>query len=247
MAEFVENSKFNKTVEGQETRFENLLQQISLQEFQAFIRSYAAQDLCFKTDVELYFAYKNHQIDIGKRYKELTRKFIDIFSDRGFIHYQDTFGLGNEISNLLQAGQDAFDQKNLQPAFAIASVVMEEIMQVMPACDDSAANISQTIESAIELIGAVAGAAGDEPGLQKQIFSFLKTKIGETLYYDYADYGYDLYDIFQPLAIQLHQADTVLYFLDTYFPPMAGDSGSYRQEYLHLKKIEFLKATGKKG
>ena len=226
--------------------FENLLQNISLQEYQGFIRSHAVRDNNFKTEVELYFAYKDDRIDIGKRYKGLIRKLIRAFSDRGFIYYQDTFALAREIIALLQTSQDYFIQNNFRQAFAVASVVMEEMMKAVANCDDSAANIAQTIDEAIQQIGAIsAGSAGD-PALQEQIFEFLHKKLLDPLYFDYGDFGYNLFDIFAALAMELHQAEVLLGFINAKLAKLAGEYHAYEKEYFLTRKIEVLTALGNK-
>lgn len=70
-----------------ENIFENLLQIISVQEYQAFIRSYAEKHKNFKTEFELHFAAEDHRIDVAKKYEDLVSKIIRKHSDRAFVDY----------------------------------------------------------------------------------------------------------------------------------------------------------------
>jgi hypothetical protein len=224
--------------------FESLLQHISLQEYQVFIRDYALKDEIFKTDFELYFASKDDRIDTGKKYKERTRKLIRIFSDRGFIHYKDTFALASEVGALLQTSQHYFTENSFRQAFVIASVVVEEMMKVMPQCDDSAANISQTIEEAIQLIGGISAAAKDDPVLKEQMLDFLHKKLKDPLYFEYGDFGYNLFAVFMDLALDLHQTEVLLSFINTKLAKLGGGYEAYEKEYFLTRKIEILTALG---
>lgn len=224
--------------------FHNLLQKISLPEYQEFIRRYATRDKDFKTEFELYFAAKDDQIDVGQKYEDLLRKLIRKHSDQGFVDYRATFGLAKEVGKLLANGEDFIRQNNFLGAFTLAGVVLKAMMEVATECDDSNGNIGETVARAIQLLESIAEAAGATRELKEQVFDFLRAELANKIYFDYGDYGYDLFAIFQHLAVELRQADTFLSFIAARLPRLTGQYDDYEKEFFQQQQIEFLIATG---
>lgn len=227
--------------------FENLLQNINLKEYQDFIRQYASKHKDFKTEFELYFAGKDERIDIGKKYRDLIGKLIRKYSDRGFVDYRATFGLSKEVDKILDSGHGLIAKHNFRDAFTLASIVLKEMLEVISQCDDSAGNIGGTLDSTIQLIADIAMADKAAPDLKEQVFTFLKHELGNKDYFEYGDMGYDLFTVFQNLAVQLHKPDELINFIDAQVSKLTGKYDTYRKEYFQKRKIEFLAATGKAG
>ncbi|GEO07055.1 hypothetical protein AAE02nite_47190 [Adhaeribacter aerolatus] len=225
--------------------FEKLLQNISQSEYQEFIRRYAAKDKNFKTEFELYFAEKDDRIDVGRKYEDLMKKLIRKYTDRGFIHYRATYGLAKEADKILAGGEEFIRKNNFRDAFALARVVLKALMEASTNSDDSNGNIGSTIYQAVQLIQNIAGAGQAAPELKESIFIFLKTELDNPVYFNYGDYGYDLFDLFQMLALQLNHPAEFLTFIDTQLRRLTGEYESYQKEYFLKRKIDFLEATGK--
>ncbi|MCJ8165541.1 SWIM zinc finger family protein [Pontibacter sp. E15-1] len=225
--------------------FKNLLQRISLKEYQDFIQQYAARHKDFKTEFELYFADKDERIDVGKKYEELLQKLIRKHSDHGFVDYRATVGLSKEVEKLLGSGHDFISRNNFSDAFALARVVLKEMLEVQMGCDDSAGNIGGTLYEAVELIEAIATSDTAAPALKEQLFSFLKTELSNKEYFDYGDFGYELLSVFENLALQLHKPEEFIGYLDAQSARLTGQYDDYQREFLQKQKIEFLAATGK--
>ena len=81
--------------------------------------------------------------------------------------------------------------------------------------------------------------------IKEQLFYFLQTELNNKLYFDYGDFGYELFDVFEALAIQLNETDAFLHFLDTQIAGLKGEYENYRKERFRTAKIEFLQAIGK--
>lgn len=227
--------------------FENLLQTISTKEYQDFIRQYASKHKDFKTEFELFFAEKDERIDVGKKYEKLIQALIRKYSDRGFVDYRATFGLSKEIDKVLDSGHNFIAKRNFSDAFILAKVVLKAMMEVVSQCDDSAGNIGSTLDDTIQLIEDITIAEQAAPDLKEQIFTFLKGELSGKEYFDYGDMGYELFGVFQNLAIQLHKSDEFIGFIDARLPQLSGRYNDYRKEYFQKQKIEFLAATGKTG
>ncbi len=225
--------------------FENLLQTINAKEFQDFVRSYATKNKNFKTEFELFFAEKDNRIDVEKKYDDLIRKIISKYTERGFIHYRASFGLSKEIDKMLDGGTANAAKNNFKDAFALAKVVLKAMMEAITACDDSNGYLGGTIDNAINLFAAIAEAKTAAIDIKDQVFYFLRIELNDKEYFNYGDFGYNLFSIFQNLAVQLNKPEAFLGFIDTQIPKLIGDFENYRKEYYQKSKIEFLKATGK--
>ena len=138
--------------------FKNLLQTISLNEYQNFISQYAAKNKNFKTEFELYFADKDSRIDVGKNYLDLVEKMIRKHSHRGYIDYRGTAGFSKEVNTILKTGTAYLSKNNFMDAFALAKSVLKPLMQVMMDSDDSNGSIGDTVEEAIGIMENIATA-----------------------------------------------------------------------------------------
>lgn len=236
-----EESKPRKA--AKENIFESLLKSVSIKEYRDFIHSYAAGNRKFKTEFELFFAGKDHRIDVGKKYTELLQKLIRKYTDRGYIDYRASSGLCREVNNLLRTGHAS--QNNPKDAFALAKAVVRPMMEVMEYCDDSNGNIGDCIENAVNLLETIAVSATAAIDLKEQVYGYLQEELNDKIYFDYGDFGYHLFSIFQGLAVQLNKPKIFMDFVDIQIARLTGQYDSYRKEYFQKAKIDFLQQTGK--
>jgi hypothetical protein len=225
--------------------FENLVQTITAKEYRDFIRNYAAKDKEFKTEFELFFADKDNRIDVEKNYTNLIQKLIRKYTDRGFIHYRASFGLSNEVNKLLDTGAVYITKNNFRDALALAKAVLKLMMDAMMDADDSDGNIGDSISNAISLLENIVHAGSAAIDIKEQLLLFLQTELNDKKYFDYGDFGYDLFSVFQDLAIQLHRPDIFFGFIDAQLPKLVGEYDNYHRDYFQKRKIEFLQLTGK--
>ncbi len=118
-------------------------------------------------------------------------------------------------------------------------------MEVITACDDSSGSIGGSIHYIIQLIAIVAEADQAAPALKEKVFVFLQNELSDKLYFNYGDFGYDLFTIYQTLAVSRGKSSDFLDFIDVQTAQLTGPYDSYRREFFLKQKIEFFKATGK--
>jgi len=246
MREEIKKQKLASKKGPKKNQFEDLLTKIDADEYRDFIRNYAAKNKDFKIALELFFADKDDRIDVGEKYTDLIRKLIKKFSERGFVDYRSSSGLSIEISKLINKGSELSRQKNYRDAFAIAKSVLKEMMEALTSCDDSSGSMSGTVFGAIELINEIAGFEDAPVDMKEQLFIFLQTELGNNLYFDYGDFGYNLFSPFESLAIQLNKHQQFLSFIDAKVLTLTGKYDDYPKKFLKTKKISFLEAIGRK-
>ena len=105
--------------------------------------------------------------------------------------------------------------------------------------------ISGTVINAIELIDKI-GRSEDAPiDMKEHIFSFLQTELKNQLYFDYGDFGYDLFLVFESLAVQLNKSEEFLEFIDAALLQSKGEYDGYRVKFFKTERISFLEAMGR--
>jgi hypothetical protein len=235
--------KMKKT--KKEDLFETLLQSVSNNDYQNFIRQFAAKNKGFKTEFELFFADRDSRIDVELKYSGVVQKIIQKSASHGYVDYRASFGLSKEINKLLAVGTGYLAKNNLQDALALAKAVLKPMMSVMENCDDSNGNIGSSVESAIELLEKII--AGDTAGIniKEEVFVFLQKELKNTIYFDYGDFGDHLFALFRKLAVELGHSKAFLGFVDTQIPKLSGKSDDYQREFFQKSKIAFLQQIGK--
>lgn len=224
--------------------FDKLLEKISVEEYRKFIAHYAVRDPDFKTAFEIYFSDKDENPEVEQKYVKLVRRTISKYSDRGYVDYRSSFGLSGEINALLRSGVDLVSKSNFRDGFIIARVTLKELMNAMTCCDDSAGCIGGSLSNTIEIIETVATAGNAAPALKEEIFMFLEKELSERVYFEYGDFGYDLFNIYREIAVNLGKEDAFLVFVERQASRLPADSYSnYEKEFLIKQKIEFFHET----
>jgi hypothetical protein len=184
--------------------FESLLQSLTKNDFQNFVRGYAAKNKNFKTEFELFFADRDGRIDVEKKYAELLKKLLQKNSSRGYIDYRASFVLSKEVNKILTTGLGYAEKDNFRDAFALAKAVLKHMMEAIQNCDDSNGNLGSNIEGAIELMGTITSANAAAVNIKEELFYFLQKELHDKTYFEYGDFGYHLFSLFQKLAVQLN-------------------------------------------
>ncbi len=223
-------------------RFEDVLSKINTGEFKTFISYYAAKNKDFKTAFEIYFADKDESIDIGEKYSSLIKKLIKQYSSRGFLDYRSSSGLAREIDKFIGDAQHLFNKNNYADAFAVACVLLKEMMEVITYCDDSSGAIGDTLCNIIELIGEIAGSAVAD--MKETIFNILQNELKNDIYFGYGDFGYELFYTYKLLAIELGKHKEFLVFTDAKLTRLTGKYDDYSRRFFNTEKIDFLEKTG---
>lgn len=244
LREKINNTAVRKKI-APKADFDKLVKKISLEEYQEFILICAAKDKIFKSLFERYFADKDSNINEENNYTKLLKSIIKNHSSGDFIDYRSIHRLANEINELLDEGRQLIQKGNFRGAFILARSVLTEVIELITYCDDSSGYIGDMISSSIELIIAVADTERVTIDLQEEVFSFVQSAINRSIYFDYGDFGYELADVYQTLAIKLNREKAYLDFVDGQINMAAADEySSYGKEHFLERKIVFLKAIG---
>jgi len=225
--------------------FETLLKSVTHNDYQKFVQQYAQKNKNFKTEFELFFADKDNRIDVAKKYSELVNKLIKKYSTGGYIDYRSSFGLSREIDKLLAIGQGYIAKNNFRDAFALFKAVLKPMIEVITYCDDSDGNIGDSIDSAVELLQIIISAMAAAISIKEEVFEFLQNELENKDYFDYGDFGYSLFSIFQSLAVQLDKGAIFLSFTNAQIARLTGQYDDYRKEFYKKGIIVFLQQTGK--
>jgi uncharacterized Zn finger protein len=117
--------------------FDRLLENITAQEYSAFVKQYSVKNRDFKLAFEIFFADKDDSTNAGERYKKLIENLIKKFSDHGFLDYRSSASLAREINGLTGDARKMMSAKNYIDAFNLGVVIMKEMMEVASSSDDS--------------------------------------------------------------------------------------------------------------
>lgn len=224
---------------------EKLLKNISANEYQEFILAYCHKNQEFKTELEVYFADKDENIDLNKKYSEWMKKTIRKYEHKGFIDYKNTRYLAGELQNIIDTGSVLVEKQNFLGAFAIAKAALKETMMALTHCDDSSGSLGDTISFAIELLGSIVNNPNTARPLKEQLFLYLTAAVKDDIYFDYGDFGYELLDLFEDLAIKVDKPKIYIEHLDNQISKPDTPYSDYRKNHYKICKIEFLTSIGR--
>ncbi len=224
--------------------FESMLNLITQNEYQTFIRDYAAKNKNFKTEFELFFAEKDSRVDVADKYSELVNRLIKKYTTRGYIDYKASFGLSREIEKILATGQGYIAKNNFRDAFALAKSILKPMMEAIIDSDDSNGNIGDCINSSLELFENISLSKVAAFNIKEEVFEFVHKELEDENYFEYGDYGYNLFSIFQELAVLLNKAPIFLYYTNARIEGRKGNDDNYRKEYFKKRIIAFFQQTG---
>jgi hypothetical protein len=229
------------------TGFAALLDKITMDEYKSFILHYAAENKDFKTKFELAFSDKS-DMDVGKKYAELIRKIIRRHSDHGLLDYHATISVSREIGRLIRDGQKMIAGENFLGAISLAEACLKELSEAIGESDDSNGELGGTMDDAIALLDTCACSNTAAIELKERIYTFLETELQQDTYFDYGDFGYDMFVVFRNLAVQLSHTDEFVRFINQRIEKrQAADSysGEYRREFFLKQQIDFYRETGR--
>ncbi|MDR2929017.1 MAG: hypothetical protein LBV41_12585 [Cytophagaceae bacterium] len=225
--------------------FDDLLNAVDLAEYKDFVSRHASRNRDFKAIFELFFSDKVPHPDVEKKYSMLIRKIIRKYSDHGFIDYRASRQLSSEIGNLLAQGNDMVAKGNFRDAFLMCKASLKELIEALKGCDDSSGEVGGVLSDAIELLAAVVRSNDAAPAIKQQIFEYLQTELAQEQYFEYGDFGYELFAVFYNLAVLLGHFAAFIDFIDQQCRKLTGRYGDYHKEFLQKKKIAFYREIGR--
>lgn len=226
--------------------FADLVEKATRPELQAFVQAYAISDKKFKAQFELHFAHKDERIDLKQKYTDLVKKMIRSHTSHGFVDYHATNALSREMDAILSKASEAINTDNFKDGLTIVEVILQQLLtQVVPNSDDSSGKLGDTITEAIELLGTLAESDLCSRELKEYLFTFLDTELSNGTYFDYGDYGYNLFEVYRNLAVMLFNEKEFFLFLDRKVEQRGSSRyNEYRSEFFIQQKILFYQETG---
>ena len=226
--------------------FEEILKNLTEAELKSFIAYYASDNKDFGRQFELHFANKNQGVDIKKQYVDLVKKAIRSSMDRRFKDYYASNDLAQAMNSILAKARQAIHFNNFKDASAIVCTVLSHmVVDAVPNIDDSSGYLGDTISDAIRLIQEMAGSPVCSREIKEDLFLFLNEELIKDVYFDYGDFGYELFNLFRYLAIKLGKTED---FLKSASRILISDpeeeDDSYRTEYFIKQKLLFFRETG---
>ena len=225
--------------------FDNILQKVTVSEFQDFIRSYCIKNKKFKTEFELYFSDKDERIDIETKYADLLKNIIRNHTKQGFIDYRSANGFAIEVDKLIKTGFGYLANNNVKDAFLLVKAILHPLTETIEYSDDSNGSIGGSIENTIDLLVKIIEKQNISFDIKEKIFDFAKNELNKKIYFDYGDFGDGLLSVFETLSIQLSKTNDFIDYIDLEVLKLTGEYDNYRKESLQKLKIQFLKEIGR--
>lgn len=234
----------SKRPKARQPKFEDLLLKVTVDELRDFIRSQRAQDPDFGQKFMLYFAGKDPGIDVAGKYAALVRQSIRRHSDRGFVDYRGSYGLTRELQPVLITAESAVSRKEFPVALAILKALLNELLPVIEACDDSAGNIGDTLSHALAIIGHIAETKSLPPAIYADILGYSESALKDRTWFDYGNFGFQLLAATASAARQL-DPERYLSLLNTLMKPRKDPFSAFSHQFFIQDKIQFLRAIGR--
>jgi hypothetical protein len=230
------------TPKERKNNFNKLIDKLTPNEIKSFIKDYATKHKDFKTALELTFADKDNNFNLIKTYQEIVKKIFQKNSSRGFIDYRSSLSLAKDLNKVINEIKVIMVKGNLTDAFKVSANLLEKTMTAITYADDSSGSLGDTISESIELINSISEKCPLD--LKELIFNYLNNEFKKEIYFDYGDFGYEMFEIFYVLAINLSKSEEFLKFIDDQIATLNGPYGEHRKSFMQRSKIAFLKETG---
>lgn len=230
-----------KTTNGKKVTFDKMLQSITLQEYQDFVKHFSKTNKNFKDEFELFFAEKNPSFDIEKKYSELIKKAIRTNTSRGFIDYHSSTKLGKELQKYVDTSEQFFTNKNYRDAFALSKVLIRELCPIFVYCDDSNGYVAECADRAVDKLFELLNVSVSIE-FKEQIAHFVKVELQNPIYFKYGDFGYNLVILYTKISIVIHKTTDFIEFIDDKIERCKNND--YDKKFFIQQKILFLMELG---
>ena len=225
--------------------FSELLNKVSVSELREFVELFARNDKNFKNQCEIHFAHKDEKIDVEKKYKDLVKKIIHSSMSRGFVDYYSSGDLSAKIDTILAKAQEAIQIGTFKDASIVACVVLKQLVEdVIPNADDSNGDIGGSIFTAANILTVIAQSELCSREVKESLHDFLADELESDTYFNYGDFGYDLFATFRYLSAQLNRSEVFLSFSSRLPGKSSESSSDYRTEYFIKQTILYFQEIG---
>ncbi|MBE0424674.1 MAG: SWIM zinc finger family protein [Lutibacter sp.] len=190
-----------------------LLESISLDELQQFIREKTTENPPFRNLFLYSFAHKSSN-DSQQKYTKQIKQILRIAAGRDKFIFRNNAGyVGKEVYNLLNIAEKQFNNNHYKSTVYICCAVMEELTKALNFADDSNADISGNIEFACELLFRVAKEKLSEE-IRKLLFKYCITAFEKELFSGW-DWHLEMLQLATELLKNEAEAAQITNLLDT--------------------------------
>lgn len=155
-----------------EKQIKTILDALDETTLQKFIIDYCKEDKKFRNYFLVKFGHINQQLD-ATFYRNQIKEIVKVASDKyGFIDWDNMKYLTRALEPLVEKLESCKNSNNLQQAFFLSSVLLEEMTKTLQNADDSNGEIGYFIDTAFETLHAIAVSDNLDSTLKKEIFEY---------------------------------------------------------------------------
>lgn len=212
-----------------------LLENITCDELQQFIREKAADNPPFRNLFLYSFAHKSSS-DSQQKYAKQIKQILRIAAGRDKFIFRNNAGyVGKEVHNLLNIAEKQFNNNQYKNTIFICCAVMEEMTKALNFADDSNADISGNIEFACELLYRVAKEKISKE-TRNLLFKYCISAFEKKLFADW-DWHLEMLKLAAELLKDEEEATQIINLLDTI------TLSEYEKEEAQTIKLNIIKKT----
>ena len=232
--EILEVSEENESITASaNTEWKNLVQKIPEKDLRAFVTEYAAKDRTFRSHLSIKFSDLSGG-DKQEKYQELVSDIFKISQDDEFGFILNVSEITDKINPLFSKAEEYLQNNNPEEAFAIASAIAPECINIMDMVDDSNGELGEAIDYSFNIADKIL--KSDAPAeLKEEVFEWLLSQARNP---DYDDYG--CADYLEPLIVE-HASSTgsiekALEFIDEQLANITGQNFLF----VNIRKSKYL-------
>ena len=214
---------------------DEILEKVSHEELKQFIREKTEHNPPLRNIFLSSFAPKNSSESKELYAKQVKAILREAEGRKGFIYYNNTRRLSNNVHEILMSAEKHIEKKNFKSAFFICTAVMEQMTPALQYADDSNGDIGGTIDSAFESLCTIANEAVPEE-LRMQLFDYCITSFEKKIYDDW-DWHLGMLVVASKIFTTEQEAEKLLFIIDHV------NSSEYMIEHAQEIKFEVLRKT----
>jgi tetratricopeptide (TPR) repeat protein len=220
--------------------FKAIVLKLNEEELRRFVLHYGNSDNDFRAGLGIFFSDKQSDATIEQSFRSLLASIIKNSSSRGYIDYKSASNFASKIDELVHRGESYAAEGKLVTSFLVAKALLEPVMTAAKNIDDSSGYVGGTIDSIIQLLGTISSAKDAPTDLKEKILDFLEVQLQSEVYFEYGDFGEDMFVIYQSIAAQLEKVEPY----EQLISKLLIKAGRYKKGFLIFKQIDFYKAIG---
>ena len=190
-----------------------ILDKVSHEDLKKFIQEQCKRDKQFRSLFLSGFAHLNEG-QSKAFYRQQVRLLVNSLAGRhGFIDWHQMKLLRKRLGPIIDLAAKQFKNKNYKNAIAICTALIEEMEEVINACDDSDGYASSVIEHAFTILRDIAGRK--IPGeVRKKLFDYCIASFKKDMFKGW-DWHVGILELAFELATHEDEADTIISCLNT--------------------------------